>query len=311
MLRKTITVVVTGLLVAGCGSISASGLPSERATASSPSSTAGESASPTSAPSSASLFGEFDLGDGHKLHLECIGEGSPTIVIDVGNDDTIHGSWGAVFQPMSRISRTCAYDRANLGRSDPDPGPRTVKDLGDDLLTLLRVAKIPGPFVFVGGSFGGNIASVLAANHPEDVAGLVFIDSIPAIDDPALDPMRANLTDAQFAACCADQGPPSLDDPGNTEHIDFKAGLGDEVASVTHLPKVPTVVLTAKVTDDCQPDWPCDAIAASTAALEALWIKDNPKGTQVLVDSGHVVQREAPDAILSQTQKIVEAVRGS
>ena len=105
MLRKTITVVVTGWLVAGCGSISASGLPSERATASSPSSTAGESASPTSAPSSASLFGEFDLGDGHKLHLECIGEGSPTIVIDVGNDDTIHGSWGAVFQPMSRISQ--------------------------------------------------------------------------------------------------------------------------------------------------------------------------------------------------------------
>lgn len=304
--RRTIAVIVTGLLAAGCGSSAATGLP--------PSGTgpvATASPSLTAAPSSASLIGEFDLGDGKKLHLECIGQGSPTIVIDVGNDDTIHGSWEAVFEPMSRISRTCAYDRANLGRSDPDPGPRTVKDLGEELVALLRVAKVPGPFVFVGGSFGGNIASVLAANHPEEVAGLVFVDSVPAVDDPALDPIRANLTDAQIAACCSDQGPPSLDDPGNTEHIDFMAGLADEVASVTHLPKVPTVVLTAKVVDDCQPDWPCAAIAASTAALEKLWIKDNPKGRQVFVNSGHVVQREAPDAILSETQEIVEAVRNS
>lgn len=272
-----------------------------------------EPASSLAEPSAtaAPLLGEFDLGDGRKLHLECIGAGSPTIVIEVGNDDTIHGSWDAVFGPMSSVSRVCAYDRANLGRSDPHPGPRTIKDLGDDLVTLLHVAEVPGPYVFVGGSFGGNIVGVLAAEHPEEVAGLVFVDSDPANDDPALDPLRVNLTDEQYAACCADpsQYEPPFDAPENTEHIDWQASR-EELASVPSPPRVPTTVITA-MRPDCEPDWPCDAIATSRAELQALWIEGNPKGTQVLVDSGHVVQRENPDAILQETRKVVEGLRAS
>lgn len=283
-----------------------------------PSSAASPALSPTptiaatakASPSLAPTVGEFDVGSGRKLHLECIGEGSPTIVIEVGNDDTIHGSWDAVFGPMARVSRVCAYDRANLGRSDPHPGPRTINDLGDDLVTLLHVAEVSGPYVVVGGSFGGNIVGVLAANHPEEVAGLVFVDSDPINDDPALDPLRVNLTDEQYAACCADpsQYEPPFDAPENTERIDWAASRKLELASVDNLPRVPTAVITA-TRPDCEPDWPCDRIAASIAKLQALWIEDNPEGTQVVVNSGHVVQRDAPMEIVDETRKIVDAVR--
>jgi pimeloyl-ACP methyl ester carboxylesterase len=252
----------------------------------------------------------YDVGGGHRLHLECMGSGAPVIVIDVGNDDTIHGSWDAVFTPMAAVSRVCAYDRANLGQSDADPGPRRVRDLGDDLLTLLHTAKVPGPYVFVGGSFGGNIAAVLADRHPDQVAGLVLVDSDPANKDPRLDPLRSNLTAAQYQQCCAGEDEePAFDDPENREHIDFAGGLPDDLHSVGHLPRVPTRVLSSTRNEDCQADWPCAAIVAASQRLQALWLTGNPLGRQVIVDSGHIMQREAPDAIVEQTRAVVQAVR--
>ena len=303
MLRRTILVLVSGFVIAGCGASPSPSLSSSLPSTLSP--------APSVEPTALPLSGLFDVGGGRKLHLECIGAGSPTIVIEVGNDDTIHGSWGAVFGPMAAVSRVCAYDRANTGRSDPAPGPRLISDLADDLFTVLQVANVPGPYVFVGGSFGGNIVSIFAATHPEVVAGIVLVDSTPANDDPAFDPLRINLTAEQYAAWSADQltnGPPAWDSPNNIEHIDFPAGLAAELASVHALPRVPTSVITAS-RQDCEPGWPCEAIAASVARLEAQWIAGNPNGTRVIVQSGHVMQREAPRSIVDATRLIVEAIR--
>ena len=274
------------------------------------SSTSGDAPASTASGSDSSIVGDFDVGQGKKLHLECRGSDGPTIVIDVGNDDTVSGgSWEGVYQTMQSIGRVCSYDRANLGRSDPDPGPRTIKDVADDLVTLLDVAKVPGPYVFVGGSFGGNIVGVLAANHPDEVAGIVFADSDPANDDPKLDPARQNLPEKTYKECCAPElYEPPFDAEENVEHIDWKGGKAAEVASVHHLPKVPTIVLTA-AKPDCEPDWPCDAMAKDIARLQAEWIKGNPDGSQKVVDSGHNMQEEAPQAIVDATKAVVKAAR--
>jgi pimeloyl-ACP methyl ester carboxylesterase len=259
----------------------------------------------------ASIAGHFDVGEGKKLHLECRGDG-PTIVIDNGDGDAVSdGSWQAVAQSMQSIGRVCAYDRANVGSSDPDPGPRTIKDVADDLVNLLHVAKVPGPYVFVGGSFGGNIIGVLAANHPDEVAGLVFVDSAPANDDPKLDPARQNLPEETYQECCAEElNPPPFDAEENIEHIDWKGGRAAALASVHQLPNVPTIVLTA-AKPDCQPDWPCEAMAKDSARLQAEWIKGNPHGSQKIVDSGHDLQEETPQEIVDATSAVVTAARAS
>lgn len=306
MSRLIAAILVLAALGTGCAS-------SGGRASSAPPTSLTPSPSGSSVQSSSDISALFDVGNGRQLHLECIGKGSPTIVIDVGNDDTIRGSWGDVFSPMAAVSRVCGYDRANTGQSDPAPGPRLISDLAADLVALLHVAKVPGPYVFVGGSFGGNLVSVLAAKHPELVAGIVFVDSVPANEDPDLDPLRINLSAQQYADCCGDpskSGVPSWDAPDNTEHVDFAAGLPIELASVHALPRVPTSVITA-TRQDCEAGWPCDAIAASVAALEAQWIAGNPAGTQVLVDSGHVMQREAPQSIIEETRKIVELIRST
>jgi pimeloyl-ACP methyl ester carboxylesterase len=250
------------------------------------------------------LSGEFDIGGGHKLHLDCVGSGSPTIVLDVGNDDTWRGSWQEVFAGLREISRTCSYDRANLGKSDRDPGPRTTPEIADALVTLLQVAKVPGPYVFVGGSFGGNILGLVGARHPEIVAGEVFVDSEPATT-LADNPFAKNIGDAVFLACCS---APGLDSPDNTEHIDYVGGLRDEIASSTKQPHVPAIVLTA-TRIDCDPAWPCDAITRDEVALQLRWIKGNPLGQQRLINTGHVVQRESPMAIVTAAADVWAAVR--
>jgi pimeloyl-ACP methyl ester carboxylesterase len=116
-----------------------------------------------------------DVG-GHRLHLSCMGEGSPTVVLDaaLGN---MSAHWARVQQEVATTTRVCAYDRAGLGWSEPGPEPRDAAHITSELHTLLGTAGIPGPYVTVGHSFGGLYTQLYAARYPEQVAGVVLVES--------------------------------------------------------------------------------------------------------------------------------------
>lgn len=95
-------------------------------------------------------------------------------------------SWSLVQPEVARFTRACAYDRAGFGRSEAGPPPRSAGVLADELRLLLERAPVPPPYVLVGHSFGGLVVRVLAARHPERIAGLVFVD--PAHPEEWLDP---------------------------------------------------------------------------------------------------------------------------
>ena len=76
------------------------------------------------------------------------------------------------------IHAVCSYDRANVGKSGPAPGPRTVQQMADDLDALLTTARVPGPYVLASFSFGSLVSRLYASQHPEDVAGMVLIDPL-------------------------------------------------------------------------------------------------------------------------------------
>src|SRR5215210_7142030 len=96
----------------------------------------------------------FDVG-GYLLHINCIGTGSPTVVIDAGWGDW-SASWSSWVQPeVAKTTRVCTYDRAGMGYSEPGPLPRTAEQFAKELHTLLQNAGIQGPYVLVGHSMGG------------------------------------------------------------------------------------------------------------------------------------------------------------
>lgn len=116
--------------------------------------------------------------DGRELHYVELpgppGVGAPAVVFESGMAAS-RSYWGLVQPAVGRWARAVAYDRAGLGRSAPDPQPRTLARLAGDLADLLDHLG-PGPFVLVGHSGGGPIVRVAAAARPERIAGLVLVD---------------------------------------------------------------------------------------------------------------------------------------
>lgn len=125
---------------------------------------------------------------GHRLHLHCLGQGSPTVVLDhVGAGNS--AQWGLIQPQLSADTRVCAYDRAGFGWSDPIPsGSRDVATEAHELHTLLNAAGEIGPFVLVGHSYGARIAKLYAATYPSLTAGLVLIDPGTIFGHPLVAP---------------------------------------------------------------------------------------------------------------------------
>jgi pimeloyl-ACP methyl ester carboxylesterase len=114
--------------------------------------------------------------DGHRLHLDCQGHGSPTVVLSNGLGGTSAG-WARITGTVAATTRVCAYDRAGQGWSDEAASPRDGIQSAKELHTLLAAAGEHGPYVLVGHSTGGTFAMTYAARYPEQVAGLVLLDS--------------------------------------------------------------------------------------------------------------------------------------
>ena len=132
--------------------------------------------------------GELNLG-GRMLRWVESGTGTPTVVLIAGRNDTAL-SWGPVLAALAGRARAVAYDRAGLGDSDPDLQTPSTERTVADLSRLIDVAA-GGRCLVAGHSYGGLLALLLAASHPDQVAGLVLVDpALPGLLDWLPRPLR-------------------------------------------------------------------------------------------------------------------------
>lgn len=117
-----------------------------------------------------------DLGR-HKLHVNCTGKGTPTVVVENGFDE-FSSDWILVQNRVEKFTRICTYDRAGYAWSDPGPKPRTYTQINLDLHDALKKLGGRGPFVLVGHSFGGPVVRNYALTYPREVAGMVLVDTV-------------------------------------------------------------------------------------------------------------------------------------
>lgn len=119
-----------------------------------------------------------DVG-GYKLHIDCRGErqeGEPTIIVEAGSA-SVGLMWTLVQTEVSKSAHICTYDRAGLGWSEMSPKPRTAGVIVEELHTLLVNARVQGPYILVGHSLGGIFVRVYQNRYPDEVAGIILVDS--------------------------------------------------------------------------------------------------------------------------------------
>lgn len=124
--------------------------------------------------------GAVTLADGRRIHLVCMGKGSPAVILTSGLGDW-SGAWARVQPAVAKTTRVCAWDRAGFGFSDASPHRQTVEATSADLEAALGAAGIGPPWILVGHSLGGFESLLIADRRRDSVAGMVLVD--PSVPD--------------------------------------------------------------------------------------------------------------------------------
>ena len=124
----------------------------------------------------------IDVG-GHSLHLNCTGTGSPTVVLQPGGG-AMSSDMGWIAPRVAADTRVCVYDRPGRGGSEAVSTREDASQIATDLHTLLGRGNVPGPYVLAGHSFGGLYVLTYAARYPDQVAGMVLVDTTAPRETP-------------------------------------------------------------------------------------------------------------------------------
>jgi len=270
-----------------------------------------------------------DVG-GYRLHINCTGTGSPTVVIDAGLGDW-STSWGGYVQPeVAKATRVCTYDRAGMGWSEAGPLPRDAAQFARELHTLLQNANVPGPYVMVGHSLGGLPVRVFVHDYASEIAGVVFIDSmnpkqstqtqaaVQSQSESRSQPFSLQAALARFGVIrllvklpgIAPSIPANEDAyyslyirpqsfQATTNEMQGMPAAGAEASAVKTFGDLPLIVLTAKLNSNS--DW-------LERQAELLQLSSNSQ--QLFAEnSGHNIQVEEPEAAVAAIIQMVEQVR--
>ena len=259
---------------------------------------------------------KVDIG-GHSLHLYCLGEGSSTVVIDVGWAES-YTSWQFILERLSHETRVCAYDRAGYGSSELGPFPRSTQQISDELKMLLEQAGIEGPYVLVGHSLGALNVQLFVHQHPSLVQGAVLLDPPPLrfIADarfPELYHMaELQAIELEGAAEAVRQSA----EPEERAKADYYQTLASEhemmatesveqILAIRSFGDMPLVVVGSGK--------PNPVFGDSAEAFQQFWIEQSRElaakstnGTFVLADeSGHHLHVDVPDLVLDAIREVV------
>jgi pimeloyl-ACP methyl ester carboxylesterase len=267
--------------------------------------------------------------EGHRLHLVCLGRGSPTVVLEAGVSDAF-AVWARVQPALAETTRVCSYDRAGIGYSDPGPLPRTSLTIARELHALLAAAGESAPYVLVGHSFGGVTVRAFASEHPGEVAGLVLVDAshedqeqrFPAEVRQETDAALRQVKELAARAARGESTPPIVSYmPGPVARRPaWYATLVEEAqawpASASELRardrslRVPLVVVSAgrpaigrsrETRRETRRLW--DEMQEDLSRL-------SPTGTRIIAHrSGHYVQRQEPRVVIDAVRLVLDAAR--
>jgi pimeloyl-ACP methyl ester carboxylesterase len=289
-----------------------------------------------------------DVG-GYRLHIDCRGNGTPTVVMEAGLGDPSL-IWALAQPQISAGTRVCSYDRAGLGWSDLSPKPRTADIMVEELHTLLKNANIQGPYVLVGHSVGGMLMRLFAHKYPVEVVGVVLVDSThedqflrlsTAVQQTIKQafaqrgralPLNKALIATGIRALLAAKSPfdnpklphPAreifsalwLSDPKFTEaQVAESIAIFDcmdkmRAAHITSLGNIPLSVLYHGIPEETIPSMTLDENRQWWVTLQTELSALSPQGKLVVAEqSGHYIQLDQPRLVVDAIQEVLTTAR--
>ncbi len=287
------------------------------------------------------------IGRRRRLNLLIAGEGEPTVIFAPGAwASTLE--WARVQHAVAARTRTVAYDNAGFGFSDPGPLPRTASAIVNDLRAALKAAAIPSPYVLAGWSFGGLIMRLFAFNHPQDVVGMVMVDSsserqiglfagdpkaiawqrkllrverlaragelvagTPEYDEFVVRDGAPKLPAAVKAARRAQRTSPGFYRAARSEYANLAATLDEMNAARRTLGDMPLIVLTSAKFFPM----PEQSVHPAEAWREA-WRTGHDeiaalstRGERRTIAAGHAIQWEKPEAVIAAIEDVIALAR--
>jgi pimeloyl-ACP methyl ester carboxylesterase len=278
--------------------------------------------------------GELVNVGGYNLHIDCTGQGTPTVILDSGLGDS-YASWYKVQPQIAQFVRVCSYDRAGLGYSDSSPRTRTSRVIAEELHTLLHHSGIPGPMVIVGHSMGGYDVRLYSGLYRNEVAGMVLVDASHPEQQKrfpqALNDMEGGwLREAEFLEFTMPFGLPRLlgfcgkDAVIRAAECNFhsaREGVAElkafpesaaQTAATGSLGDLPLAVLSHDP-DKSQPDLPADLVKPTNdawAQMQDELAHLSTRGTRTIAkNSSHYIQIDRPDLVIAAVRRVVNDAR--
>ncbi len=274
---------------------------------------------------------------GRLSHLFCMGNGSPTVILEAGLDTDGSQTWVDIHPQIATETRVCSYDRAGIVWSEPREEPRQADRIAGELHGLLDAAAELPPYVMVAHSLGGPLVRVYSERFPGEVAGFVFVDAAhpeqySRYPDEVLQVLAAvdsQLPDRRFMKVSVATGIYRLVTPSRGDAIgaylwrtvpwgfsgerEARDATFEQAGETGTLGDRPLVVLTAGVgprlpgvADEVQ-----DAFYETWLILQAELAALSTNSQHRIVDGAtHYIHHDEPDAVIAAVRDVVTAVRG-
>lgn len=274
-----------------------------------------------------------DLG-GRKMHINCSGESSPTVILNSGLGDSSL-SWHKVQPEIAKFTRVCSYDRAGLGYSDPSSRPRTSRAIAEELHDLLQAAGVAPPYVIVGHSMGGFDVRLYTSMYPQEVVGMILVDASHPDQENRFPAELKNMEgswqrEAQFIAHTMPFGVPRVLGLCDEGAIDRAADCNghtarERLAEIRAFPESATQAAATGPFGDLplavlshDPDKPSNDLPPELSkSVNKLWetmqedlAHLSTRSTQTVAkNSGHYIQIDRPDVVIDAVRDVLDQAR--
>jgi pimeloyl-ACP methyl ester carboxylesterase len=283
----------------------------------------------------------IDVG-GYRLHIYCVGEGEPTVVMESGLSGW-STDWTLVQQEIAKTTRACTYDRAGYGWSDLGPRPRDSQQVAAELETLLSKSGIDNDIVLVGHSLGGLFVQYYAKRHPEQVTGIVLVDSVHperslTMREDVRKRYEGNLRVLTLmtrilaptgSLRLAGQSVTSIAEKLPVEYQTIARSLGfqskayramdeemvafqqsqSEVREEGPLPEIALAVISSSLVKDFPPGFSADTIKSTWDELQVKLSKSATIPHVIAANSGHYIHIEQPELVIKTILEMVNILR--